>query len=204
MKRGLIGLLWLLSIASVSQTVNWKLGNPASLIKKGDTFKLIFDYSQMKVDSFSSEENFIETTVGKYNLKEPSRGDKWKKDWFSDRLNIFTPRFELLFSKHIKRKISYSTKNNSSNYVIVVHTTHTYLGFGEHLIYSLVVWAAECDFEISIYKSDNMKEPVLFGTIDHVKGADSGGYYYETGVRIGESYARLGRELGKNLTEHIK
>ena len=204
MRRLIIGFFCLLTATCLSQTINWKKGNPASLIKKEDSFKLVFDYTHMKVDTFSSEDDFIETTVRKYNLKEPSRGDKWKKEWFSDRTNVFIPRFDLLFSKHTKNKISYSTTNNNSEYVLVIHTTRTSLGFGNHLIYSTIVWAAECDFDIYVYKSENLKEPLLVGTIEHVKGADCGGYYYETGVRIGESYARLGRELGKNLTQHLK
>ncbi len=194
----------MISVICTSQSIKWQYSDPGSFVKKGDTFKIVFDYGQMKVDTFSSEALFIQTTVDKYNLREPSRGDKWKKDWFSDRLNIYKPRFDLLFSKYIKNAISYSTTNDSSTYILLIRTTRTYLGFGEHLIFSAVVWAAECDFEISIYKKGNLNEPVAIGAIEHLKGADSGGYYYETGVRIGESYARLGRELGKNLTQHIK
>jgi hypothetical protein len=186
-----------------SQDVNWDKNEIASHIKKGDTLKIVYDYSNMKVDTFLSEQRFIESTVESYNRKEPGRGNKWKADWFSDRVNMFQPKFETLFKKYLEKKTAYCVSCTNADFVVVIHTTRTHLGFGYHLIYSLFVWAAECDFEVTIYKADNLKDPIAHGFMEHLKGRDSGGYYYETGLRIAEAYARAGRAVGESISKAI-
>lgn len=184
-----------------AQDIRWEKNEIASNIKKGDTLKIVYDYSNMKVNSFLSEEEYIETTREKYNYKEPGRGDKWKQEWFSDRVNMYQPRFETLFKKHLEKKAAFCVSCQKSDFVIVVHTTRTHLGYSDHLIYSSVAWAAECDYEITIYKADNLKDPIAHGFMEHLKGRDCGGYYYETGLRITEAYSRAGRAVGASISE---
>ncbi len=190
-------------MSGTAQTIHWEKNEIASSIKKGDTLKIVYDYSKMKVDTFSSEQSFIALTVEKYNLREPGRGNKWKNDWVSDRVNMFQPRFETLFRKHLQKKAAYCVTCQNADIVIVVRTTRTSLGYSNHLIYSMFSWAAECDFEINIYKGNNFKEPIAIGFLERARGQDYGGYYYETGIRITEAYARVARAIATDIAKTI-
>ncbi len=203
MVKAFIGIMVCLAITCTAQTIHWEKNEMPSFIKKGDTLKIVYDYSKMKVDTFSSQELFIKSTVQKYNLKEPGRGDKWKSDWFSDRVNMFQPRFETLFRKYLQKKMAYCVNCQNADFVVVVRTTRTYLGYSNHLIYSMFSWAAECDFEIDIYKTDNFKDPIAIGFLERARGQDYGGYYYETGIRITEAYARVARAIATDIVKKI-
>lgn len=162
-------------------------------IKGVNKMNLLFDYSQMSVGKFKTEAEYVEKKKGEYNKKEDGKGDKWEKDWKADRTERYAPQFTELFNKS-SDNIKVGEYPNEK-YTLVVKTTKTEPGYN----IAISRKNAEISGEILVVETANPGTVVLRMTFEKALGRSFGGYDYDTGFRIQEAYADLGKALGRYM-----
>ena len=73
---------------------------------KGITeFNVTFDYTDVQIPKYKSEEEFLKDKMEKRDKKEPGTGEVFKKSWFDDRAAKYEPKFIESFNKRGAIKI---------------------------------------------------------------------------------------------------
>lgn len=162
-------------------------------LKQAGKINLEFDYSSMSVGKFKTEAEYVKKKKDEYNKKESGKGDKWETDWIADRTERYEPQFMELFNKHAKGNTVGDFE--SAKYTMIVKTTRTEPGYNVHVSRK----NAEIDGEIWVVETANKQHVVLKINFTKAPGRSFGGYDYDTGFRIQETYAVLGKVLGKYL-----
>jgi hypothetical protein len=192
-------LLAFLVLASVSMTQAQRiklLSGDAKEIKGQTKLNAVFTYENMSVGKFPKEQEYIESKKAEYNKKEAGKGDKWAEAWVGDRKARFEPQFVELFEKNS----AFAAGNYAdAKYTMVINTSRTEPGFNIMISRK----NAEIDMEVVIIETATKREVAKY-SIKSAPGRTFGGYDYDTGSRIEESYAAAGKYFGKNLMDDIK
>lgn len=161
-------------------------------------FNLEFNYDNMGVGKYDKEEDYLSEGVAKRNDSEEGKGDKWKAAWLSARTERYEPKFEELFGVYFEHGIA-SQNNEEAAVTIWVHTVHTEPGFNVGLVRK----PASINFEV-IFIDKNSGDELVTLTVLNVPGQGGMGFDFDAGFRLQESYAKLGKSLGKYLTRALK
>ncbi len=160
---------------------------------KGQTsINVEFSYEGMMVgDNDLSELQYVERTKSEHNAKTPGRGDEWEKTWYSNKKDIFEPKFHELLRKY--SKIANTTDPNAQ-YTVVVHVKMLLPGF--------VAWGparsnAKMDADIMLVETGNKSVCPTRVDARKVPGRTGSGYDFNASERLRECYAKAGKELGK-------
>ncbi len=157
------------------------------------SLNVTYQYGPMGIGKFDREEDYIAKKTAEYNEKEAGRGDKWAQSWINDRTERFEPQFEELFNKH-SQGVQVGS-NPSAKYTLVIKTTFTEPGFNVYVARK----NARIDGEAYIVKTDSPDNPLATISFVNAPGRTFGGYDYDTGTRIQEAYAVLGKSLGRMI-----
>jgi len=184
-----ISLIVLGSLTANAQRIKTKSGNE-NIIKNESTINIEFVYDGLSVGKYDVEADYIKAKTDEYNKKEPGRGDSWARSWVSDRESRFEPRFINEF-----QDATGMTVKKDAKYTLVFKTTSIEPG------YNIVISRknAEIDAEAWVVETANKSNKLAEFTISNAPGRIYGGYDYDTGLRIQESYAVSGKRLGKYL-----
>ncbi len=198
MKTKLMTVLALIAVFALqpafAQKIKVKEGS-LDVLKGVSKLNLDFDYSNMSVGKFKTEAEYVEKKKGEYNKKEDGKGDKWEKDWIADRKDRYEPQFTELFNKASDGvKVG---EYASEKYTLIVKTTKTEPGFN----IAITRKNAELEGEILIVETANPSNVVVRMSFEKALGRSFGGYDYDTGFRIQEAYADLGKALGKYMSK---
>lgn len=159
-------------------------------------YNVIFEYAEeLVVPKHASENAFLERYSKKINKKENGAGDKFKKQWFSYRTELFQPKFIQEFNLfNLKEKqVTVAPNISDAEYVMVVRTTSIDPG-GSNFFFKSDAWLK---VYVRIYRKGH-PENVLYATeaIDvHSEGANS-----DIFNRIMSAYSELGSGLAKHLS----
>lgn len=178
-----------------AQRVKLLSGDPKP-IQNETKINVLFTYENMSVGRFDKEAEYIASKKEDYNKKEPGRGDKWEKAWVSDRKARFEPAFTDLFEKNTPFAIG---NYPDSKYTMVINTSRTEPGYNIYISKK----NAEIDLEVKIMETDS-KKVICEYSVKRSPGRTFGGYDYDTGERIEESYAAAGKHFGKDLKKDLK
>ena len=160
-------------------------------VKNETQLNVIYDYSKMGVGKFDDEAEYIRKKKADYNEKESGRGDAWAKAWKADRTKRFEPAFEDLFNKHSsKTKVGNFA---AAKYTLIFKTTFTEPGFNVHVMRK----NASIDGEFWIVETANQANVIAKVQMSGAPGRTFGGYDYDTGARLEESYAMAGKSFAK-------
>lgn len=170
-------------------------GNP-SVLKNESNINIEFTYDNVSVGKFNNEQDYIKKKTEEYNSKNPGRGDIWAKDWIADRQNRYEPKFIDLYTITSKKQISTDAK-----YTLIFKTKSVEPGYniGGGMIGFGGRKNAEIDAEVWIVETANRDNVIAKITVDNAPGGTWGGYDYDTGTRIAESYAISGKKLAKYI-----
>ncbi len=169
-------------------------------LKGQKKLKVIYDYSSMSVGKFDKEEDYISKKVAEYNEKEASRGDTWLKAWKSDRTIRFQPSFENLINKYLNKiNVSVDPGYDDAKYTMIIKTVHTEPGWNIYISRK----PAHINVDVLFIETGKPNNILAKMEIDKVPGQTYGGYDFDTGTRLSESYAKLGKDLGKFLSKHF-
>lgn len=166
-------------------------------LKGVEKINLQYDYSDMGVGKFATEEEYLNKKKEDYNKKEPGRGEQWESSWKADRKNRFQPQFEELFSKH-----SGMTAGDvpSAKYTLIFKTKYTEPGYNVYVSRK----NAEIDGEAIIVETANPSNVIARMSVLNCPGRTFGGNDYDTGERIQEAYAVAGKGLGKFIKDKAR
>jgi hypothetical protein len=159
---------------------------------KGQKSLLVtFDYSNMGVGKFEKEEDYIAKKSADYNNSEAGKGDKWAEVWKSDRATRYEPKFETLFNEYASKiRLVGNRTLTDAQFEMNIHTVFTEPGFN----IGVTRKPAYIDVRVTFKNiSTGQEEAVIM--IENCPGRDAFGYDFDTGYRIEEAYAKLGKTL---------
>lgn len=195
-------VLTLVGLCSVcnAQRISQKSGGVDAL-KGQSVVNVEYDYSEFGVGKFATEKEYIAKKVEEYNSKEAGKGDSWKESWVKSRENRYEPKFEELFNKGMEKKGMEVVKGKKdAKYTLIVRTTFVEPGFNVGVARK----PASVDFEFDIVETSNRSIKISEQTLNGVPGAQFGGYDFDIGSRIAESYAKAGKVLAAYLNKELK
>lgn len=199
MKRTLVLLLGtaVLGVGASAQKIKLVSGK-VGFLKSEKSVAIEYDYSNMGVGKHKNEQDYIARKTKEYNEKEPGRGDQWAQAWKNDRATRFQPKFEELLNKNTEGLGPvFGNGAKGTPVVMKVRTTYTEPG------YNIAISRAPAMINMEItFKKDGADVAKI--TLTGSPGNTFGGYDFDTGVRISESYAKAGKELGKFLVKAAK
>jgi len=165
-----------------------------SFLKGATGVNVVFTYDDLTVGKEGKEENYLKRKKEEKNSKEPGSGDTWVENWNADKEKSYKPRFIKLLSKYTEWPLSEETKEK---YTMVVHTKFIEPGYNV----GISSGAAVINLEIAIYDASNMNKALAKITLEDVKGGKG---QFDTASRVGEAYAKAGKELGKFIVKNTK
>jgi hypothetical protein len=189
-----ITVLFLLIISTTVMAQKMKLLSGDFKNLKGITeYNLVFDYTNLKVDKFDTEEAFLADKMKK--REEKGTDDDFKKSWFSDRQERYEPKFIESFNKRFEGTIKADKNLNSAKYTATVKTIWIYPG------YNVGVMRSPAKITTTITVSENMNPNNVLAVIQYEKAEGNGamGYDFNSGYRISEAYAKLAKEFAAHL-----
>jgi hypothetical protein len=183
--------LFLASATVDAQKLKLTKGSDLSFMKGTTKILVKYTYDNMSVGKMT-EEAYLEKRSKELDEKEPGRGDIWKKKWTEDRQQRFEPKFEELFNKVIGKKgVAAGSQFSDAEYVVEVKTTWTepgyYVGVSSRPAFITGV--------VVITKNGDPSNELAVIEFINAPG-NSVGASWDTGERIKESYAKLGKSLG--------
>lgn len=168
----------------------------AAVLKNESNINIEFTYDNISVGKFSDEKDYIKKKTEEYNAKTPGRGDIWAKDWVADRQNRYEPKFIDLWMITSKKTVSKDAK-----YTLIFKTKSIEPGY--NVAGGMVAFGgrknAEIDAEAWIVETANRSNVIAVITVENAPGGVWGGYDYDTGTRIAESYAISAKKLSKYI-----
>ncbi|MBK8807907.1 MAG: hypothetical protein IPO21_15185 [Bacteroidales bacterium] len=184
----LCSFLFVLNV-SFSQELKLKSGNPA-ILKEIKTFNVEYDYEHMFVGEMT-EAAYIQKKIDEYTNKGlPEKGAEWKAKWISQRAN-FEAKFEELFNSMGMEYGAKISKDNASQYTMIVNTTHIEPGFNHVMVKDPAMLSAEIIFVETANKENVI---CVYSSIGN-PGRDNRGKDFDAAVRIAEAYAKCAKEL---------
>lgn len=166
-------------------------------LKGQKEIKVTYDYTNMGVGKFDKEADYIAQKSAEYEKKEPGSGEKWKTAWVADRSARFEPKFELLFNEN--SKIPCSKSPAEAQYEMNIHTLFTEPGFNIGITRKPAFLNVEVKF---VNLSTGKEEAVMI--VKNCPGRDAVGFDFDTGYRIEEGYAKLGKSVGSYIAKQVK
>ncbi|MBN1157757.1 MAG: hypothetical protein JXA61_00105 [Bacteroidales bacterium] len=188
-----------LSALSVSaQRINLESGSFDFLVGQ-ESLLVKYDYSNISVGKYENEEDYLADRVEEYNNDEPGKGDQWKEAWLSDRPNRFEPKFEEVFNENIDAiDVQCSQTAEDATYEMIVHTTFVEPGYNVGISRK----SAFIDAEI-IFREVATGTEMAVLTVDNCQGLGAFGFDFDTGYRIEEAYAMLGRTVARYVLKRL-
>ena len=164
------------------------------VLKNETSINIEFTYENISVGKFDKEEDYIKKKKDEYNAKEPGKGDNWEKNWKDDRKQRYEPKFIELFTK-----TSGMSTNKDAKYTLIFKTKSIEPGYntGTGMIGGRK--NASIDAEVWIVETADKTKKIAVLTVDNAPGGTFGGYDFDSGTRISESYAVSGKKLAKYI-----
>ncbi len=183
-----------------AQKITVKSGD-LSFLKGVTELNVDYDYSEMAVGKFKTEEAYIEKKKNEYNEDEPGKGDRWEEEWHADKENTYHRKFEELFNVIMFGHNSGMKTGSypSADYTMVLKTTFLEPGFNIGISRK----DASINVVIEFIKTDEPENILAVMTMDKVPGRGAMGGDFDTEYRIGEAYAKCGKELAEYLWKKV-
>ena len=199
----LLGVLIAMAGTSVGYGAIINLRSGSLDFLKGETqVNVEYGYENMRVGKFEREQDYIDKKVAEFN-KEAGKGELWRQGWVNDRARRYQPKFEELLNRFLAaRKSSLNFGSfKDAKYTLILKTTFTepgWAGIGG------IRESARIDADAVFVETQNRATPLARLNITKSPGLGAWGYDYDAGMRIQESYAKAGKELGIFLSRKVK
>jgi len=185
MKKIIITYLSLLiTVLTFSQKAKVIKGD-IKLLRDIKNFTVVFDYSNVNIPNYDTEELFLKEKVDLREKKEKGLGEKFRKEWFENRKIIYEPFFEKSFNKWYNKK--HKTITNNSKYILKVEITNLFSGFNVIAVNQY----AKISAVFTVYKKDDENNIIFKGSFDNIKGGKS----YKLSKRLSVAYYNLAKSI---------
>ena len=164
---------------------------------KGITeYNLVFDYTDVVIPNYDSEEDFLATTMSRFEEKELGKGDQFKKLWFDSREDQYEPRFMVSFNKRFRKgKVKVAKNLPNTVYTMKIHTFLISAGYNVGIARK----RAEIGTAVSVFETANPSNILWAIDFLEVPGSGTLGIDFEMGYRISEAYAKLAKLVVKKI-----
>lgn len=190
-------LLIVIFQTALGQRIDLRSGD-VSVLSGQKTVNVVYDYTGFGVGKFATEQEYLDKKAAEYNAKEAGKGDEWKKTWVTDRENKYQPKFEELFNKGLDGKGLKIEEGSGAKYTFIVHTTFLEPGFNVGVMRK----NAYVNYKIDLVETSG-KKSVAEMVLNNVPGGQFGGFDFDAGTRIAESYAKAGKVLAAFLDKKL-
>lgn len=162
-------------------------------------YSLVFNYSDLKVNRYESEEAFKKDMIDKFD--EVGYGSNtYEETWINAREKRYEPKFITSFNLRFDDKEVYANKGNErAEYVMKVHTTHIVTGFTNGTMHK----ASKVDAVISIYKKDAPDTVLLKVKYTRAQGNNAMPFNITPGYTVAESYAKLAKTFATRIKRKV-
>ena len=181
-------------ILSNGQSVDLASGDLA-VLKGEKSINIAFTYDKMSVGEYSREQDYVKYKVDESNKKEAGSGEKWAQEWIADRKLRFEPKFIEIFSK-----FSDLTYDSTAKYTLVFNTSSTEPGYQ----IAIKKKPAEIEGTAMIVETANKAKKVAVISVEKGGSGMFKGAAFDSGSRITEAYAGVGKKLGLMVKKAIK
>lgn len=201
-------LLLFLNISFVvsAQEITVVSGNYKSL-KTVSEYNLVFDYSDLTVTDFESEEDYLQKTMLEKEQEKPGNARVFREEWFSDRAYRYEPRYIQAFNEYFKKgEIKVIKDRPDLPYTMKVHTTEIYPGYNNGFTRK----SGNLEVTISVFKTENAENILFSANITDVECNYAGDkatledFDFHQGERIAYGYWNLAKFFAKKLRRGIK
>ncbi|GGH38636.1 hypothetical protein IA57_04550 [Mangrovimonas yunxiaonensis] len=198
-KLKILALTLFLTSPLLAQKVKVTEGDWSNL-KNIASYNLAFDYSNLEIPKYDSEEEFLKDKMKKREDKEPGTGEKFRESWFADREDRYEPKFIESFNKRWDDKEIQVGHDTGSEYTMKIHTTFMYAGYNV----GVVRQNSKIEATIYVFKTDTPDQILFKADYTKVEGSGAMGYDFNSGYRISEAYAKLAKSFAKDLRKKLK
>lgn len=157
-------------------------------------YNVVFDYAtDIKIPKSDSEQDFLQKQYEKRELKNPGSGERFKKLWFENRVNLYEPTFIQQFNSFRvdNRQVTVAKNISSTGYTMKIKTISITGGYDDFFY----VEEGEVGVLISIYKTVT-PEDVLYEVETVVRGVANADDF----ERIRTAYGNLGEAASKRFS----
>ncbi|MBU2946416.1 hypothetical protein [Zobellia uliginosa] len=189
MRKHLVLALLVVTATTYAQKMKVSQGDIKNL-KDISAYSLKFDYSNLEIPKYDSEEDFLADKMAKREEKEAGKGEEFKKSWFADREERYEPKFIESFNKRFDDG-EVSVSMDDADYTMKIHSTKIYAGYNVGIVRK----NAEISAIITVYETANPTNILLEGSYSDVQGYGAMGNDYNSGYRISECYAKLAKNI---------
>ena len=180
-----IGYLLLLFVSFFASAQRYKIISGSLDNLKGiSEYKVVFDYTNLKVIDFATEEDYLKEKMDKRQDKQ-NKAQVFKQDWYDDRANKYEPKFIEYFNNRFQKGELKISKESSSKYIMTVKTNWIYPGY--------VIEPAKISAIIIVSEEGNSKLPLLAIAFEKVIGIEYNAYNGNQGYRIAGAYEKLAK-----------
>lgn len=192
MKKYFIALVSFVIVLNIQAQKIKLVDGDLNFLKGQDEIGVQFTYDEnMKVGS-GTETEYIEKKMAAAEEDEPGKGEKWKKAWYADRTEHYQPKFIELFEKSLdKRDVVLLENAETTTYSMIVNTTFIEPGFN----IGITSKRASVNMTVTFVETNNPEKVMAKFTILKSPGTAT----YDTGSRVGESYAKAAKYFAKYL-----
>lgn len=162
-------------------------------------YNVEFDYKDIKVDKFKTEEEFLEDKMKK--REEKGTDEDFKKSWFADRENRYEPKFIESFNKRFENgEIRVGKELSNAKYTMNVKTVWISPGFNV----GVVRRDAYVTGIVTVFETANPSNILVSVQYEKTHGEGAMGFDFNSGHRISEGYAKMAKELAQGIKKNIK
>lgn len=198
MRKLIIAATVFISVALNAQKVKVLSGDFKSL-KGISEYNLTFDYKDIKVDKFKTEEEFLADKMKK--REEKGTDEDFKKSWFADREGRYEPKFIESFNKRFDNGEVKADKGlTDAKYTMNVKTVWISPGYNV----GVVRRDAYVTAVITVFETANPSNVLISVEYEKTHGEGAMGFDFNSGHRISEGYAKLAKELAFGIKKHAK
>lgn len=183
-------------VAVPDQKIVTLSGNPDAF-KNASSFRVTFDYTDLKVDGYDNEQAYIAYMMDDAEKRKKGSSENWLKKWYSNRDTVFQPKFMELFSKYGSSKFKADTISRDQQYMLNLHTQCVAIGFNKNFTKSPTYINAI----VTIKGSSNVDPLVIF--MENIIGDEAFSSYSPDFRRIEEAYAKCGKELARFMLKAV-
>ncbi|MBO9154967.1 hypothetical protein ACFOTA_22315 [Chitinophaga sp. GCM10012297] len=169
-------------------------GGKIAAIKDIDTFNCVFDYSRLNVGDMGREANYVKKKRADAEKRSLGSANAWEESWYKDRHDYYEPKFLAEFTKQSEKAAG------------AYPGAHYQLVFKSKLIEpggTVTKRTPRLDAEVWIVEASAPTKALVKFRIDDAPGNGAIGDI-PSGARIGEAYAKAGKELGALILKETK
>ena len=182
------------TFSSQAQRIKLQDGN-LKFLKGVKDLGVEFTYENLTVGKLT-EEQYIANKVEDANDREPGSGENWPELWYGDRPDHYEPKFIELFNIIMLEKgVTLTESVESVDYKMIVKTIFIEPGFNVGIMRK----SALINLIIDFVATDDPTTVLATFTIDKSPGGTPFGYDYDSGIRVGEAYAKASKYFAKYL-----